>query len=151
MSERNPILIGQAEEVDTLLPGIRKMMETPGIYILGDTQRPELNFVLVVTAPWEARFMSPDADSVDPARFLPTVTHHGPYYANQSNAGAQPTEDTARLNWLATNPRGAEIVVDGERRPCVFWGISADPEQTLREALDAAMRTAAQQDRKVNG
>ncbi|WP_339827875.1 hypothetical protein [uncultured Arenimonas sp.] len=83
MTKRNLLLVGQAEEIDLLTPAVRAMMETPGIYVLGDTQRPELNFVLVVVAPWKAHFMSPDADLVDPERFLPTVTSHGPYFAGQ--------------------------------------------------------------------
>lgn len=60
-------------------------------------------------------------------------------------AVATPAEvtDTARLNWLSMNPRGAEIVIDGVRKPCVFWGVSSAPENTLREAIDAAMLAAA--------
>lgn len=49
------------------------------------------------------------------------------------------TEDTRRLDWLALHPRGAEIIIDGESRPCVFWGISSAPEHTLREVIDAAL------------
>ena len=51
--------------------------------------------------------------------------------------------DTKRLNWLALNPRGAKIVVDGETKDCIFWGVSSVPEHTLREAIDAAMTLTA--------
>lgn len=47
-------------------------------------------------------------------------------------------EDTELLNWLALHPKGAEIVIDGKATPCVFWGISSDPSNTLREAIQAA-------------
>ena len=47
-------------------------------------------------------------------------------------------EDTARLDWLALHPRGAEIVMDGQTQPCIFWGLSSAPNNTLREAIDAA-------------
>lgn len=104
MSERNPILIGQAEEIDTLLPGIRAMMEAPGVYVLGDRQRPELNFVLAVIEPWKAYFMSPDPDQVDPARFLPTVTFHGPYRAGE-DVIAQLKQANAKLQGAATPAR----------------------------------------------
>lgn len=54
-------------------------------------------------------------------------------------SGNPGVSDTDRLNFLAMNPKGAQIVVDGVSRPCVFWGISSHPEATLREAIDLAM------------
>lgn len=57
---------------------------------------------------------------------------------------AEAGRDSRRLQWLADNPRGAQIVVDGKTQDCVFWGISAHPRATLREAIDAAMGTADQ-------
>lgn len=53
------------------------------------------------------------------------------------------SDDNRRLNWLATNPRGAQVMVDGVAKPCIFWGVSASPEHTLREAIDAAMVASA--------
>ena len=53
---------------------------------------------------------------------------------------AEAERDAARLQWLADNPRGAQIVVDGKTQDCVFWGVSGHPRATLREAIDAAMR-----------
>ena len=52
---------------------------------------------------------------------------------------AEAERDATRLQWLADNPRGAQIVVDGKTQDCVLWGISADPRITLREAIDAAI------------
>lgn len=83
MNDRNPILIGTAEEVDLLQPRVRAMMEKPGVYILGDTTRPGVTVVLAVIEPWQAFFMSPDSESVDPELFLPTVTFHGPYFGSE--------------------------------------------------------------------
>lgn len=51
-------------------------------------------------------------------------------------------EDFRRIEWLALNPRGASITVDGKARPCVFWGVSSAPENTLRQAIDAARAEA---------
>lgn len=60
-------------------------------------------------------------------------------------------DDTKRLDWLSLNPRGADIVVDGQRKPCVFWGVSAAPEWTLRQAIDAAMDASAARGEKGVG
>lgn len=46
--------------------------------------------------------------------------------------------DAERLDWLSLHPRGAQIMVDGSTKDCVFWGVSSDPENTLRDAIDAA-------------
>ena len=53
---------------------------------------------------------------------------------------AAKNEDTERLDWLALNPRGAEIEVEGKRKHCVFWGVAGSPEVTLREAIDAVRK-----------
>ncbi|MHB1939014.1 MAG: hypothetical protein ACYCOR_20940 [Acidobacteriaceae bacterium] len=47
-------------------------------------------------------------------------------------------KDAEQLNWLALHPRGAQIVINGEPRDGIFWGISSAPNNTLREAIDAA-------------
>lgn len=60
----------------------------------------------------------------------------------QAPAAVSGDDDTRRLNWLATNPRGAQIVVNGEVKPCIFWGVSSAPDNTLREAIDLAMLAA---------
>jgi hypothetical protein len=44
------------------------------------------------------------------------------------------------LDWLSLHPRGAEIVIDGQKRDCIFWGISSAPDNTLREAIAAAIQ-----------
>ena len=58
---------------------------------------------------------------------------------------AEAERDSRRLQWLADNPRGAQIVVDGKTQDCVFWGISAHPRAALRDAIDAAMGTASRE------
>ena len=49
-------------------------------------------------------------------------------------------EDEARLDWLESNPRHAQIMVDGVATDCVFYGISCAQLMRLREAIDAARR-----------
>ena len=51
----------------------------------------------------------------------------------------KPRKDTLMLDWLALHPRGAQIVIDGKTQDCIFWGISSAPNNTLREAIIAAM------------
>ena len=55
------------------------------------------------------------------------------------SARAEDSLDTERLNWLANNPRMAEIHIDGKMQPCVFYGVSGHPKHKLREMIDAAM------------
>jgi hypothetical protein len=49
-------------------------------------------------------------------------------------------EDAARINWLEANPRHAQIIIDGETKDCVFYGISTHDLMPLRAAIDAARR-----------
>ncbi len=79
-TEQNPILIGQAEEVDLLLPQVRAMIENQGIYIAGDTARPGYSVPL---ASLDGKVYSMVVDNeLRPHLFLPTVTLHGPYLAS---------------------------------------------------------------------
>lgn len=79
-TERNPILIGQAEEIDTLQPQVRAMIETEGVYIGGDTRNRSLT-VPLVSYGGGIRALKVDTE-LDPERFLPTFTVHGPYLAS---------------------------------------------------------------------
>lgn len=73
----NPILIGQAEEIDLIQPQVREMLEHPGFYIGGDSNNPEMNVPLVSN---KRRVFSMKIDQeIDPERFLPTLTLKGPY------------------------------------------------------------------------
>lgn len=45
--------------------------------------------------------------------------------------------ETARLDVLASHPRFAEIVIDGESKDCVMYAVSGVPGLKLREILDA--------------
>ena len=58
--------------------------------------------------------------------------------AAQAKRIAELEEDFRRIEWLSLNPRGASTIIDGKARPCVFWGVSSAPENTLRQAIDAA-------------
>lgn len=49
-------------------------------------------------------------------------------------------KDADRINWLALHPRGAKITIEDTPQDCIFWGISSAPNNTLREAIDAAMQ-----------
>lgn len=73
----NPILIGQAEEIDLVQPQVRKMLAAPGFYIGGDSNYPEMNVPLVSN---KGSVFSMKIDTeLDPERFLPTLTLKGPY------------------------------------------------------------------------
>lgn len=73
----NPILIGQAEEIDLIQPQVREMLESPGFYIGGDSNNPEMNVPLVSN---KGRVFGMKIDQeLDPERFLPTLTLKGPY------------------------------------------------------------------------
>lgn len=60
----------------------------------------------------------------------------------QTKRIAELEEDFRRIEWLALNPRGASMIIDGKARPCVFFGVSSAPENTLRQAIDAARAEA---------
>lgn len=55
----------------------------------------------------------------------------------------KPPTDTERMNWLALHPRGAQIIVDGVTKDCLFYGISLAPGVDLRSAIDTMMRASA--------
>lgn len=73
----NPILIGQAEEIDLVQQQVRDMLAAPGFYIGGDTQNPQMNVPLVSM---DGRVFSMEVDNeLDPERFLETLTLKGPF------------------------------------------------------------------------
>lgn len=78
---RNPILIGQAEELDLVLPQVRAMMANEGVYICSDaTADPAFTIPLVS---YRGKILSLVAEAeLDPERFIPTFTAHGPYLAS---------------------------------------------------------------------
>jgi len=79
VAEHNLLLIGQAEEIDLLLPEVHAMMDREGIYLAADTARPGFTVPLVVM---NGRVYSMQVDTeLDPARFHPTVRIAGPFYA----------------------------------------------------------------------
>lgn len=118
----NPILLGQAEEIDPVQPQVRTMLAVDGIYIGGDSDRPEMTVPLAVV---DGRVFSMSLDAeLAPERFNPTLTLHGPYRARQNTPPAEPArsgelpelpfspymvsewtgpELTARRTWTAFN------------------------------------------------
>jgi hypothetical protein len=74
---KNPILIGQAEEIDTLQPQVRAMLSKEGVYIGGDTKTPDL-LVPLVSQGGRVFCLAIDHE-LAPDRFLSTLTLHGPY------------------------------------------------------------------------
>jgi hypothetical protein len=74
-----PILMGQAEEIDLLLPEIRKMLETEGFYLASDTANP-IGEVPLVVMQGKVFCMKIDTE-LDPERFLKTVKIAGPFRA----------------------------------------------------------------------
>ncbi|RQS39745.1 hypothetical protein [Burkholderia sp. Bp8990] len=73
------ILMGQAQEIDPLPPKVRAMLDDQGVYIAGDSTRPDL-VVVLISLGGSVHSMQVDIE-LDPRRFLPTLTLHGPYLA----------------------------------------------------------------------
>lgn len=83
----NPILIGQAEEIDLVQQKVRDMLAAPGFYIGGDTQNPQMNVPLVSM---DGRVFGMALDNeLDPERFLETLTLKGPYRVDHEPAGEE--------------------------------------------------------------
>lgn len=83
----NPILIGQAEEIDLVQQQVRDMLAAPGFYIGGDTKNPLMNVPLVSM---DGRVFSMEIDNeLDPERFLETLTLKGPYRVDHEPAGEE--------------------------------------------------------------
>ncbi len=79
MPKRKLILIGEAEQIDLVLPEVRKMMETEGFYLASDTASPEGEVPLVYT---NGKIFSMKIDKeLDPTRFFKTVKIAGPFRA----------------------------------------------------------------------
>lgn len=57
----------------------------------------------------------------------------------QDVLNAELRKDVERLSWLESNPRHAQILIDGVSADCVFYGISCAELVPLRAAIDAAM------------
>ncbi|WP_225031764.1 hypothetical protein [Paraburkholderia sp. XV] len=74
---RNPILIGQPEEIDLVQPQVRAMLNNEGFYIGGDTKQARL-MVALVSQGGRVFCLKVDTE-LDPSRFLPSLTLHGPY------------------------------------------------------------------------
>ncbi|MNV19027.1 hypothetical protein D3C71_1098700 [compost metagenome] len=78
-THRNPILLGQVETIDLLLPEVRTMLQRQGIYLASDSARPGFTVPLVVNADglWSLQLDS----QLNPERFNRTVQIAGPFYA----------------------------------------------------------------------
>lgn len=98
---RNPILIGQAEEIDLVQPKVRAMLNNEGFYVGGDTQQDRM-IVPLVSVGGRVFCMKVDTE-MDPSRFLPTLTLHGPY-------GPQAPATNADLVYLLEK---AHAAIDG--------------------------------------
>jgi len=104
MAERNPILIGQAEEIDLVQAQVRAMIDNPGIYVGADSRFPG---VLVPLVSNEGKVFSIALDEeLDPTRFLPTLTLAGPYREDDrwrpmgiAWGAGQPRRRTSPANW----------------------------------------------------
>lgn len=76
---RNPILIGQVEVIDLVLPAVRAMLQRQGIYLASDSARPGCTVPLVVN---EEGVWSMQLDvRLEPERFRNTVRIAGPFFA----------------------------------------------------------------------
>lgn len=78
----NPILIGQAEEIDLVAAEIRSMLAVPGIYLASDSARPRYTVPLYVN---DGKVCSMVVDTeLAPTRFHPTVQIAGPFYSPEA-------------------------------------------------------------------
>jgi hypothetical protein len=71
------MLVGKAEEIDLLPPDVRSMVENEGVYLCGDTDRPQFT-VPVVSIGGRLYSMKLD-EELAPDRFCETVTVAGPF------------------------------------------------------------------------
>lgn len=78
---KNPILIGQAQEIDLLQPQVRAMLNNEGFYIGGDTKQERL-MVALVSQGGRVFCLKVDTE-LEPSRFMPSLTLHGPYGPRQ--------------------------------------------------------------------
>lgn len=114
----NPILIGQAEEIDLVQQQVRDMLAAPGFYIGGDTQNPQMNVPLVSM---DGRVFSMEVDNeLDPERFLETLTLKGPFRVDVETFDALALMDGwqksagAHLEMHVAHRVGMEIVIARE-------------------------------------
>ena len=113
MADRNPILIGQAEEIDLLQPQVRAMLESEGLYVGGDSRHPNV-IVPLVSRDGQVFSMKID-EQLDPERFLSTLTLHGPYLAAPPEPAA-PNEGA----WISATDvnrlvREIDVALNGEQ------------------------------------
>lgn len=121
---RNPILIGQAEVIDLLLPEVRTMLQRQGIYLASDSARPGFTVPLVVNADgvWSMQIDG----RLDPERFHATVRIAGPFYA--------PGEVISAAGVECTCPSG-----DGSlRHPCRAHANESTPQPVAAPGIDLA-------------
>jgi hypothetical protein len=74
----NTLLLGKAEEIDLLRPEIRAMVDNEGVYVCGDTDRPEYTVPIISIAGvlYSVKLDEP----LDPERFKETVTVAGSFH-----------------------------------------------------------------------
>jgi len=112
---KNPILIGQAEEIDLLQPQVRAMLGKEGVYIGGDTQNPDL-LVPLVSQGGRIFCLAIDQE-VAPDRFLSTLTLHGPYVPKPPAASADHLQLLEKAHAAIDGLMAQLIVADPNFRP----------------------------------
>lgn len=134
---RRPILIGKAEEIDLVMPRVREVLAKEGIWIGGDTARPEYTIPLSVHG--GKVFSMVEDKPLDPTRFLSTVTFHGPYLVNDDKARDAERYRKLRAAMLAASndagdagPRNWEMELAVENDPAEFDAVvDALPSEVL--------------------
>lgn len=100
MDARNPILMGQAEEIDAVQPNVRAMLASEGFYIGADTAKPGFEVPLVVIG-GKVFCMKIDTE-LAPERFIDTSTLAGPFRAKGLPCAPPPDPDSleaAKVLW----------------------------------------------------
>jgi len=116
----------------TLIERLREMRKEPWIYwYLARTCHTEGRGVMG----WD------ETDEMNEQSILRRVAGAVEEATEQLRAeNAELKRDEARLNWLESNPRHAQTIIDGQITDCVFYGISCAALMKLRDAIDAAMK-----------
>ena len=92
---RNPILLGQVEEIDLVQPQVRAMLANPGIYVGADTTAPGM-LVPLFSMHGKVHSMKLD-EELDPERFLPTLTLNGPFFNQSREFGFHKNDNADRV------------------------------------------------------
>lgn len=135
---KNPILIGQAEEIDPLQPQVRAMLGKEGIYIGGDTKNPDL-LVPLVSQGGRVFCLAIDHE-LAPDRFLSTLTLHGPYVPQPPAASSDHLQLLEKAHAALDGLLAQLIIADPNFRPSksTYWADMVAISDAIKQARGEA-------------